>query len=560
MSNLFPTVVEWLKNDPDTSDSAEMLAILARAQSGEEAASDELADRFAGSLTFGTAGLRGRIGAGPNRMNTAVVTTATAGLSSFLRDRLKDFHVVIGYDGRHRSAEFARTAAGVVVAAGGRASLMPRMLPTPVLAFALLHLDADAGVMVTASHNPPADNGYKVYLGGRVSDAAGAQIVSPADAQILAEISAAGPANSIETAESGWDTVADEVVDAYVSAAAELAMGGPTQIRVALTAMHGVGAETALRALSAAGFTDIHLVPSQAEPDPDFPTVTFPNPEEPGALDLAVRTATACGADIIVALDPDADRCSIAIPDAGTGSGWRQLTGDELGALLGEQSAREHEGDASAVLSRSLVSSSLLARIAEAHGLSSAETLTGFKWITRAPGIVFGFEEAIGYCVNPSVVRDKDGITAGLKTVALAAQLKAEGKTLDDVLTDLAVEHSLHFTEPLTFRVSDLSLIARGMANLRANPPEELAGSPVVAYADLAEGWHELPPTEGVRFETARADRVVVRPSGTEPKLKCYLEVVQPVAGVNDIGWARGAAQARIGQIKDELTQILRIS
>ncbi|WP_036921521.1 phospho-sugar mutase [Propionicicella superfundia] len=560
MPDLFTTAADWLAADPDPADRAEVARLLAEAQRGGEESLAELGDRFSGRLAFGTAGLRGRMGGGPNRMNTAVVTTATAGLAGFLQERLPaGRHVVIGYDGRHRSAAFARTAAGVLVAAGARVSLLPRMLPTPVLAFSLLHMDADAGVMITASHNPAADNGYKVYLGARVSDAGGAQIVPPADAQIFAAIEAVGPANLVPVASRGWDLVSEDVLDAYVTTAAGLVAGAPTDLRVTLTAMHGVGAETAQHAFAAAGYTDVHLVPSQARPDPDFPTVAFPNPEEPGALDLAAVTASEVGADLVVALDPDADRCAVAVPDATSPSGWRPLSGDELGALLGSQAAAEHEGDPTAVLSRSIVSSSLLGRIAAAHGVGAAETLTGFKWITRAPGVVYGYEEAIGYCVNPAAVRDKDGITAGLKTMALAARLKAEARTLDDLLTDLAIAHGLHLTAPLTFRVADLSLIATGMANLRAVPPRELAGSPVVDYADLTGGWRGLPPTDGVRLATAIGDRVVVRPSGTEPKLKCYLEAVEPVAGAADLPRARRAAQGRIDRIKDELRLILRL-
>ena len=559
MTDLFAAAADWMAKDPDAVDRAELSALIDTARTSDDARAD-LADRFSAKLTFGTAGLRGAMGAGPNRMNTAVVTTASAGLAAFLAGRLPDgFHVVIGFDGRHRSADFARTAAGVIVAAGGRVSLMPRMLPTPVLAFTLLHLDADAGVMVTASHNPPADNGYKVYLGHRVSDAGGAQIVAPADAQILAEIEKVSSADSVAVAADGWQTVGEDVLDAYVAEAARLAAGAPTNLRVALTAMHGVGADTAGRVFTAAGFTDVHLVASQIEPDPDFPTVAFPNPEEPGALSQAMETATRVDADIIVALDPDADRCAIAVPDATTEHRWRQLTGDELGALLGEQVAIEHEGDRGSVLSRSLVSSSLLGRIAEAHGLSAAETLTGFKWITRAPGIVFGFEEAIGYCVDPSHVRDKDGITAGLKSMALAARAKGAGRTLDDNLADLAVAHGLHLTAPLTFRVSDLAQIAAGMSNLRAAPPAELAGSPVTDYADLSEGWNGLPATDGVRLATAAGDRVVVRPSGTEPKLKCYLEAVEPVASLADLPRARDAAQSRLTAIRGELRAVLQM-
>mgnify|MGYP001430116028 CR=1 FL=1 len=559
MTELLDRARGWVAADPDARDRAEMTALIGAAESGEPAAVRELADRMNGQLTFGTAGLRGAIGAGPNRMNTAVVTTATAGLCQVLREDLGEgFHVVVGYDARHRSSEFARTVAAVAVAAGGRVSLMPSIYPTPVLAYALTALNADAGVMVTASHNPPADNGYKVYLGARLSEpgCAGAQIVPPMDSRIFEAILAVGSAADVPVVTSGWDQIDNGVIDDYVTAASSLVRGEGAPLKVVLTAMHGVGAATALRTLAAAGFGDVTPVAEQIEPDPDFPTVAFPNPEEPGALDLAMATAARVDADLIVALDPDADRCSLAVPSAG---GWRQLSGDEIGALLGDQAATEHAGDAGATLARSIVSSSLLGRIAASRGLNGAETLTGFKWISRAPGLVFGYEEAIGYCVNPTVVRDKDGISAAVKACELASGLKAAGRTLEDKLTDLAVQHGLHATSPLTFRVEDLSVIGQALARLKANPPATLAGASVISYDDLGEGYQGLPPTEGVRVATDAGDRVIVRPSGTEPKLKCYLEVVTPVGSAEALPQVRQAAAARLDQIKDELRGVLGI-
>ncbi len=557
MTELANQARAWVEADPDPRDRAELTALIGAAESGEPRATAELTDRMHGQLTFGTAGLRGAIGAGPNRMNTAVVTTATAGLCQVLREELGDgFHLVVGYDARHRSDEFARTVAAVAVAAGGRVSLMPSTLPTPLLAYALNALDADAGVMVTASHNPPADNGYKVYLGARMSEpgGAGAQIVPPMDSRIFDAILASGPAAGVPVATAGWELIPEQVVGDYVAAAAALAPGGGASLSIVLTAMHGVGAATALRTLAAAGFDDVTPVAEQIDPDPEFPTVAFPNPEEPGALDLAMATAARVGADLIVALDPDADRCSLAIP---SGDGWRQLSGDEIGALLGEQAAAEHDGDATATLARSIVSSSLLGRIATAHGLPGVETLTGFKWISRAPGLVFGYEEAIGYCVNPTVVRDKDGISAAVKACQLASMLKAAGRTLEDQLAELAVRHGLHATSPLTFRVADLSLIGRALERLRANPPVALAGAAVTSYDDLGLGYRGLPPTEGVRIATDAGDRVIVRPSGTEPKLKCYLEVVAPVGSVAELPKVHEAATARLARIKEELRQLL---
>lgn len=568
---------EWIAHDPDARDRAELSALVEQAEAGEQPAMAELADRMAGPLVFGTAGLRGAVGAGMARMNTAVVATATAGLCAVLRahvaqaaagERPEPFHVVIGYDGRHRSDEFARTVAGVVTAAGGRASLLPKMTPTPLLAFAVNHLDADAGVMVTASHNPPADNGYKVYLGGRMADEStrGAQLVNPMDTEIMAQIIAAGPADSVPVADDGWTVLDDSIEDAYVDAAQGLASrlevltrlpGDLGALRVVLTAMHGVGAELGSRVLREIGVDDLHLVAEQAEPDPDFPTVPFPNPEEPGAIDLAMALGREVAADLVVALDPDADRCSLAVPDPTSEGGWRQLTGDQVGALLGDHLGRAHAGSPDAALARSIVSSSLLDRIAHRHGLRAAQTLTGFKWIARAEGIVYGYEEAIGYCVNPLVVRDKDGITAAVVACQLAAIAKQADRTLLDSLDDLALEDGLHATAPLTFRVDELSLISDGLARLAADPPDRLAGAQVIEFLDLATGYLGLEPTAGYRFETSRADRVVVRPSGTEPKLKCYLEVIEAVPNRDQLPAARQAAAARLEQIKVELTQIL---
>ena len=571
---------DWIAGDPDAGDREELSALVAAVESGGvegggAAALDELVDRMSGMLTFGTAGLRGRMGAGPNRMNTAVVTTATAGLCAVLSEVVgPDFTVVVGYDGRHRSPEFARTVAGVVVAAGGRARLMPGPLPTPLLVFAMG--GADAGVMITASHNPSPDSGYKLYLGERAAgpEGAGIQIVPPMDARIEDAIRAAGPAASIPVADSGWEVLGDEVVDEYVAATASTVReAGP--LRIVLTALHGVGADVALRTLAAAGFTDVTPVAEQCDPDPDFPTVEFPNPEEPGALDLAVATARRVGADVIVALDPDADRCAVAVPgvsvpdaavpdaavpDAAVpgvsvpaGGGWRQLTGDEVGALLGDMAASAHEGDEDANLAGSIVSTSLVGRIAAAHGLGYAETLTGFKWIARTPNLVFGFEEAIGYCVNPGVVRDKDGISAGLKVCELAASLKRRGRTLADRLDDLAVEHGLYVTSPLPFWVDAPAAATAALERLRENPPRTLAWASVTAFDDLAEGFRGLPPTEGVRMETDAGDRVVVRPSGTEPKLKCYLQVVSGVASRWELIGARERARKRLDRIKEDL-------
>ncbi|KIF79169.1 phosphomannomutase [Streptomyces sp. 150FB] len=519
----------WLDEDPDSDTRAELGALI---DAGDL---DALAERFSGTLQFGTAGLRGELGAGPMRMNRTVVIRAAAGLAAYLKARGQgDGLVVIGYDARYKSTDFALDTAAVMTGAGLRAAVLPRPLPTPVLAFAVRHLGAVAGVEVTASHNPPRDNGYKVYLGD------GSQIVPPADGEIAAEIDAVGPLASVPRPGDGWQTLGDDILAAYLERTdAALTAGTPRTARVVHTALHGVGTETFTAAFARAGFPAPVLVPEQAEPDPAFPTVAFPNPEEPGAMDLAFATARRVQPDLIIANDPDADRCAVAVPDpAPGGPGWRMLSGDEVGALLAAHLVAK---GATGVLAESIVSSSLLGRIAERAGLGYEETLTGFKWIARVEGLRYGYEEALGYCVDPGGVRDKDGITAALLVAELASGLKAEGRTLTDVLDDLALTHGLHATDQLSVRVKDLSLISDAMRRLREGPPVELAGLRVASAEDLTRGTATLPPTDGLRYrlEGAYEARVIVRPSGTEPKLKCYLEVVVPVASLDELGTAR---------------------
>jgi phosphomannomutase len=420
--------------------------------------------------------------------------------------------------------------------------VLPRPLPTPVLAFAIRHLGAVAGVEVTASHNPPRDNGYKVYLGD------GSQIVPPADADIAAEIDAITTLTAVPRPESGWEILGEDVLDAYLARTdAVLAQGSPRTARTVYTAMHGVGKDTLLAAFARAGFPAPALVAEQADPDPDFPTVAFPNPEEPGAMDLAFAKARETDPDLVIANDPDADRCAVAVKD---GADWRMLRGDEVGALLAAHLVnREVHG----TFAESIVSSSLVARIAEKAKLPYAETLTGFKWIARVEGIRYGYEEALGYCVDPDGVRDKDGITAALLVTELASQLKEEGRTLLDLLDDLAVEHGLHATDQLSVRVQDLSLIADAMRRLREQPPAALAGLPVTRAEDLTRGTDTLPPTDGLRY-TLDGARVIVRPSGTEPKLKCYLEVVIPVADHAGLPAARAKAADLLAALKRDLS------
>ncbi|KDN79889.1 phosphomannomutase [Streptomyces olindensis] len=532
----------WLTEDPDPDTRAE----LARLIDAQDHA--ELAARFSGTLQFGTAGLRGELGAGPMRMNRSVVIRAAAGLAAYLRKQGTPHGddtaglVVIGYDARHKSHDFALDTAAVMVGAGLRAAILPRPLPTPVLAFAIRHLGAVAGVEVTASHNPPRDNGYKVYLGN------GSQIVPPADAEIAAEIAAVPSLTTVRRPTEGWDTLDDSVLDAYLARTdAVLAKGSPRTARTVYTAMHGVGKDVLLAAFARAGFPEPVLVAEQADPDPEFPTVAFPNPEEPGAMDLAFDKARETAPDLIIANDPDADRCAVAVQD---GTDWRMLRGDEVGALLAAHLVRR---GVTGAFAESIVSSSLLGRIAGKAGLPHVETLTGFKWIARVEGLRYGYEEALGYCVDPDGVRDKDGITAALLITELASQLKEEGRSLLDLLDDLAVEHGLHATDQLSVRVQDLSLIAAAMRRLREQPPTELAGLPITRTDDLTQGTDTLPPTDGLRY-TLDGARVIVRPSGTEPKLKCYLEVVIPVASHAGLPAARAKATDLLESIKRDLS------
>ncbi|MBA9001132.1 phospho-sugar mutase [Thermomonospora cellulosilytica] len=588
MSDLRRAAAEWLAQDPDPDTRAELQALL---DAGDDAA---LADRFASRLEFGTAGLRGELGAGPNRMNRVTVMRAAAGLAARLLagdpnaqdgtspDQATDANaqdgtpagratdvpggpagmaggtgrpgVVIGYDARHGSRQFALDTAAVVTGAGLRAWVMPRPLPTPVLAFAVRHLGADAGVMVTASHNPPRDNGYKVYWGD------GAQILTPLDAEIAAAIDAVGRVDELPLGKPGdWTVLDDDIVEAYLVALDGLPLdGSPRDVSIAYTPMHGVGLEVLRRAFARAGFPEPAVVAEQAEPDPDFPTVAFPNPEEPGAMDLVMALAERTGADLAIANDPDADRCAVAVPGP---DGWRTLTGDEVGGLLAEYVLRHTRGGDRLVVT-TIVSSSLLGRIAERHGVRFAESLTGFKWIMKARTApddrqVFGYEEALGYSLGGDggvPVRDKDGIGAALAIAALAAEAKRDGRTLLDLLDDQARRYGLHLTAPLSIRVEDRALIAGAMTRLRTAPPTALGGLQVTRVDDLTAGSGGLPPTEGLRLRMPGA-RVVIRPSGTEPKLKCYLEVVRP-PGDND----RDAAARTLEAIRTDLAATLALT
>ncbi|YAL82584.1 phospho-sugar mutase [Dermacoccaceae bacterium W4C1] len=557
MTDLHADARAWIADDPDEVTSAVLTDLLARAEDGDPVAVAELEDAFSGLLQFGTAGLRGKLGPGPNRMNRVVVRRAAAGLTAYLQQQTgrRDVTVVIGYDARHNSDVFAADTAAVVTAAGGRALVLPRPLPTPVLAFAIRRTAADAGVMVTASHNPPQDNGYKVYLGD------GSQIVPPADAAISAAIDTFPTAASVPVAADGWQTLDDDLVAEYVEVAARVVPHqAPREVTVVHTALHGVGTEVLTKAWAAAGFPPVIPVTEQADPDPTFPTVTFPNPEEPGAMDLALTLAEQTGPDVVIANDPDADRCAVAV--AGPG-GWRMLRGDEVGTLLGHQMlqrwrGRPAESGPAPTVACSIVSSRQLGALARAAGVAHTETLTGFKWISRAPGLVYGYEEALGYCVDPEQVADKDGITAALVIAAMVAELKAAGRGLTDLLDDLAREHGVFATDSFSVRVEDLSLIDTVMQRLRSDMPQQVAGQPIVRTDDLAAGDGGLPPTEGLRWYLADDTRIIARPSGTEPKLKVYLEAMVPVTG-EDLQAARAEATRRLTAVRADLESLTRV-
>jgi phosphomannomutase len=529
--------MRWIADDPDPATRGELQKVLAAAMAGDVAAADDVAARMAASLRFGTAGLRGPVRAGPAGMNVAVVRRTTAGLAAWLAGRLgapapsvfgaggsarSGPLVVVGRDARRGSEAFAAAAAAVLAGAGFDTAVLPEPLPTPVLAFAVQHLVAVAGVQVTASHNPPADNGYKVYLGAAVApEAPGAQLVAPADVEIEAMIDAAPPAADVPTS-PGARTV--DVTEEYLDRVGRLGRGG--ELRIALTPLHGVGGATAVHALRRAGFTDVHVVASQAVPDPDFPTVAFPNPEEPGATDALLALAAEVGADLAIALDPDADRCALGVPAAG---GWRMLTGDETGVLLGDHVLRSRPG----LVATTVVSSSMLRAVAEAHGARCAETLTGFKHIVRAgDGLVFGYEEALGYCVDPDAVRDKDGIAAAVLACDLAAGLRAGGATLPDRLDELARALGVYLTEGFSVRL-DPPVRDATVARLAAAPPA---------------GWSVQLPAPDVVALRRPGERLVVRPSGTEPKLKAYLEVVEPPG--EDVAVARARAADRLAALR----------
>lgn len=532
-ASLLDRARSWLAQDPDPETRSELAALIEAAEAGDEEASAGLADRFSARLAFGTAGLRGELGSGSNRMNRVLVAQAAAGLAAYVVEKAgvdaAPPTIVVGYDGRRNSRVFAKDSAEIFAGAGLRAVLLPRLLPTPVLAFAVRRLGAAAGVMVTASHNPPDDNGYKVYLGGPDD---GSQIVSPADAEIAAHIERVAAAGDISTLPRslGYEVAGESVVDEYIEATAAVAPApaGAAGLTWVYTAMHGVGWETFSRILERAGYPAPIPVADQLEPDGAFPTVSFPNPEEPGAMDLAFAQARESGAELVIANDPDADRLAVAVPDPDADGGWRRLTGNQIGLLLGWRAARRAAEDghaAGASLACSLVSSPGLRTVAEHYGLDFHATLTGFKWISRAPGIVFGFEEALGYLVNPETVRDKDGISAAIAILGMVSEARGRGAALSDLLAEFDDTFGAFASDQISVRVDDVSTIGRIMDALRAEHPSAIGEVAVERVDDLREGVDDLPPGDVLRIWLVDGSRVIVRPSGTEPKLKLYLDV-----------------------------------
>jgi phosphomannomutase len=547
--DLARAIARWTEQDPDPQTRQQLNDLLTAANSEDASAMAELVDAFSGRLQFGTAGLRGALGPGPNRMNRVVVGQAAAGLATFLLDQgLAAGKVIIGFDARYNSDVFARDTAEIMSGAGFQAMITSGPLPTPVVAFGIRHLGCVAGIVVTASHNPPQDNGYKVYLDD------GLQIVPPADVDISSRIEerAQHSLNDVPRSQS-YAVLGEELVAAYLDRVASLVPpDAPRELRWVYTPLHGVGGSLVTRAVDACRFPPAQVVAEQADPDPRFPTVPFPNPEEPGAIDLALARARQVSADLVIANDPDADRCAAAAIVDGQ---WRMLRGDELGVLLGEDALRRGVRGTYAC---SIVSSSLLSVIAAAYGQSFVYTLTGFKWIARVPGLAYGYEEAIGYCVDPEAVRDKDGISALVRVLTLAAELKAEGRSVADRLDEIARRYGVYETDQLSVRVRDAKIITTAMARLRAHPPRLLAGQPT-SVVDLAYGSGELPPTDAVLI-TGETIKVVVRPSGTEPKLKCYLEAHLPAAHSPDLVTARAAARSMLATIRLETSAALGLT
>ena len=529
-------VEAWIADDPDPKTAAELQQLLD--------AQDEvtLKKYFNGFLQFGTAGLRGPIGPGPSCMNRAVVGRAAAGIASYMKKRGMT-KVVVGRDARYGSEDYTFETAEIMSGAGMDVYILPRPLPTPVLAFATSYLACDIGIMVTASHNPPQDNGYKVYVGPEADgiNYAASQIINPTDGFIAADIDAVTSLKSLPRG-TKWTILDEEVLNEYVKRTSALAPR-PGDLKVVYTAMHGVGTETVKLVFNQAGFSSLITVDEQCTPDPDFPTVAFPNPEEPGAIDLALKKARDFGAELVIANDPDADRCAAAINDPKVG--WRMLRGDELGIVLGEWIARSKP---KGTFGNSIVSSSALRKISAHYGIDFQEVLTGFKWLAKIEDLAFGYEEAIGYSVDSETVNDKDGVSAAIFLAQVAMDLKRDGLTISDLLNQVWERHGFHGTEQISIRVSDMSAITRLLAGLRQTPPKEIAGRAVDSIDDLAAPKDGLPPTDGLRIWLAGGIRIIVRPSGTEAKMKCYIEVITKTAE---------ESEALINELREPLKKFL---
>lgn len=513
LNTLLALAKAWHAQDPDPETREELAKLIADKNEAE------LSSRFDSRLAFGTAGLRGELGAGPNRMNRVLVAQAAAGIGRYLLAKEAKPSVVIGYDGRVNSDIFAKDSAEVLAGIGVRVLLLDQMGPTPLVSFATRALSMSAGIMVTASHNPPRDNGYKVYLGGSFN---GSQIITPVDTEIALEISKVAESETFAalTKSSEYELIGAQIREEYLKSV--LAVGGKVakkSLKIVYTPMHGVGWGTVEPIFARAGSEALITVDQQLQPDGSFPTVAFPNPEEPGALDLAFALASDYNADLIIANDPDADRVAIAIP---TPSGWQRLTGDQVGLILADEIAKTAT---SGVLACSIVSSSAISEVAKAHGLEFRQTLTGFKWISKIPNLIFGYEEALGYCIDPNHVADKDGISAALLLANIARREALNGRTLWDLLADLGARYGYYATGQISIRVTDLNVIATAMKTIRENPPVELAGLKAT-FTDMAIGSDALPATDGLMFVLTDNRRVIIRPSGTEPKLKCYLQAV----------------------------------
>ena len=516
LETLIQQARNWIDQDPD----AETVAELEKLISGSDEAG--LADRFGQRIGFGTAGLRGLLGAGPNRMNRVLVAQAAAGISKYLKENFDDPSVVIGYDARKNSDVFAKDSAQIFAGFGIRAFLFPELAATPLVAYAVRNLGASAGVMVTASHNPPGDNGYKVY------DFSGSQIISPMDAEIAKHIDEFAKSGSVAalTRSESFVEVPTSVRTGYSQSVSGLLNKHSERksIKIVYSAMHGVGASFIQEIFKLSGLAEPAQVLSQQQPDGKFPTVAFPNPEEPGAMDESLATAENQQADLVLVNDPDADRLAVAFKKAD--GGYQQLTGDQLGLILGEEMAsRASREGRTGSLACSIVSSSALSKVAEHYGFGFERTLTGFKWVSRVPNLIFGYEEALGYCVDWGQVRDKDGLSAALIVADIASALASQGYTLGDQLDKLMQRYGYFATGQISIRVTDLTVISDLMKKLRTNPPAQIAGVAAV-FEDMNQGSDSLPATDALRFKLQDGRTVIVRPSGTEPKLKCYLQAV----------------------------------